>query len=106
MASWCAGDATTAAVGDQLIVRTRAASGLRVYRADGALVGRCPNGPGCTTANDSGQSLAVRLEAPIQHYVIHITGGTDDLSGETMDAFLDAARAAKARIETRRIEVQ
>jgi hypothetical protein len=101
------GDATVAAVGDHLIVRTRALGGgdLRVYRADGALVGRCPVASECTISADGTLSLEVRLDAPLQHHVILVRGVTGHISGETMNAYLDAARAASARIDTRRIEV-
>ncbi len=94
------GDSTEAAVGDRLIVRARprARGELRVYRAGGTLVARCPGGPGCTVSGDGGHSIEVRLEAPVPHHVILVVGMTGDLPGATMEAYLDAARAANARI--------
>ncbi|HWO18789.1 MAG TPA: hypothetical protein VNO30_08430 [Kofleriaceae bacterium] len=102
------GDAQAAAVGDQLIIRARphGPGELRVYRADGALLARCPGGPGCLTSANGEYALEVRLDAPVQHHVILVVGAVGDRSGQTMDAHLEAARAANARIVTHSIDVR
>ena len=96
------GDTREAVVGDRLIVkaRPRGTGDLRVYRADGPLVARCPTGPGCTTPAPGEYTIDVRLDAPVQHHVILTVGRGPDLPAGTMDAYLDAARAANARIIT------
>lgn len=95
------GDSTEAVVGDHVVIRARprGTGDLRVYRADGVLVARCPDGPGCITAHGE-HAIDVRLDAPVQYHVILVDGLTGDLPGQTMDAYLDAARAANARIVT------
>jgi hypothetical protein len=96
------GDAKDATVGDRLIIRARprGVSDLRVYRADGVLVARCPGGPGCTMPAHGDHSIEIRLDAPVQYHVILIVGMTGNLPIGTMDAYLAAARAANARIIT------
>ena len=96
------GDAQEAAVGDRLLIRSRSRgpSELRVYRADGPLVARCPAGPGCTTSAEGEHALDVSLDAPVQYHVILVVGAGAPLPGGTMDAYLDAARAAGARVVT------
>jgi hypothetical protein len=96
------GDSTEAVVGDHVVIRARprGTGDLRVYRADGVLVARCPDGPGCITAAHGEHAIDVRLDAPVQYHVILVDGLTGDLPGQTMDAYLDAARAANARIVT------
>jgi hypothetical protein len=100
------GDAQEAAVGDQLTVRARprGASELRVYR-DGALVARCPGGPGCRSSADGEHILELRLDAPVQYQVILVIGNTGDLPDQTMSSYLEAARAKHARIHTKQIDV-
>jgi hypothetical protein len=95
------GDSKEAVVGDHLIIRAqpREASELRVYRADGSLVARCPAGPGCTPAYGT-YAIDVTLAAPVQHYVILVIGLSSSLPEGTMDAYLDAARAVNARVVT------
>jgi hypothetical protein len=98
-----------AAVGDRLIIRAhpRGPSELRVYRADGPLVARCPDGPGCTTKAQGEHAIDVELEAPVLYHVILVVGASAPLSDGTMDAYLEAARAANARVVTYRpIDVQ
>jgi len=90
-------------VGDQLVVtvRPQTVGDLRVYRLDrseGALVARCPNGPGCTGGSHGEQTLELTLDAPVQYQVIFVDGATDDPPDGTKDAYLEAARARKARI--------
>lgn len=98
------GDAREAAVGDRLVVRARprGPSELRVYRVDGPLVARCPAGPGCTTAAPDEHAVEITLEAPVQHHVILVVGASAPLPEGTMNAYLDAARAAGARVVTSR----
>ena len=94
--------------GDHLIARAhggpggprRATSELRVYRAGGALVGRCPGGPGCTVTPGGELVLEVALDAPVAYRVLFVTGLVQPLAGETLEAYLAAARAANARIVT------
>ena len=95
------GDPSEAVVGDRLIVRARAGgpSDLRVYRDNGTLVARCPDGPGCITPVQDEHAIDITLDAPVQYYVILVVGKTD-LPAATMDAYLDAARAANVRIVT------
>lgn len=101
------------AVGDRLVVDARpsGAADLRVFRSSGELVARCPSGPACTS---SGSELRIELilDAPGRYHVILAAGlkrplpetgmgaGTD----ARMDAYIDAARAADARITVREVE--
>jgi hypothetical protein len=87
-------------VGDHLVVtaRPRDAGDLRVYRADGMLVARCPNGPGCRGEAHGAQIIAITLDAPVQYQVILVDGVSDAPPDAAMDVYLGAARAANARI--------
>lgn len=108
------GDSRSAAPGDHAIIRARprgagelrSASELRVYRADGALVARCPEGPGCTAAAPGEHALEVTLDAPVQYYVVLAVGVADRLPDEPMNAYLDAARAAHVRTTHQVIDVR
>ncbi|HWU85958.1 MAG TPA: hypothetical protein VN253_01705 [Kofleriaceae bacterium] len=90
-----------AAVGDHLVIRGRSleTGDLRVFRADGALVGRCPEGPGCTIEADGSRSLEVTLDRPVPYRLILVTRLTGNLPGATRDEYLEALRAANAHIE-------
>lgn len=94
------GDSREAVVGDRLVVKAHPgdASELRVYRADGPLVARCPNGPRCSIPAQGEHVIDVTLDAPVQYHVILVVGVRDPLPDGTMDTYLDAARAANARI--------
>jgi len=96
------GDSTETLVGDQLTVtaRTREAGELRVYRAGGTLVARCPDGPGCRTSAPGAYAIEVTLDTPVQYRVILVVGTGGVRPDGTMDMYLDAARAAGARIVT------
>lgn len=97
------------AVGDRLIVDARPSgtADLRVFRSSGELVARCPSGPACTS---SGSELRIELilDSPGRYHVILAAGlkrplpetGTD----VGMDAYIDSARAADARITVREVE--
>ncbi len=89
-----------AAVGDQLVVTARphGAGDLRVYRSDGLLAARCPNGPGCTSGSREEQTIEITLDAPLQYQVILVDGANDAPPDATVDVYLEAARAMKARI--------
>lgn len=89
-----------AVVGDHLVVtaRPREAGDLRVYRSDGTLVARCPNGPGCRSGSDGAQAIEITLDAPMQYQVILVDGVSDALPDGGMDAYVSAASAANARI--------
>jgi hypothetical protein len=95
-------DSRDAAVSDRLIVRARprGASELRVYRADGPLVARCPDGPRCTTPAQGEYAIDITLDAPVQYHVILVVGTVAPLPEGTMDTYIDAARTANARIVT------
>jgi len=86
--------------GDQLVVtaQPRMAGDLRVYRSDGLLVARCPNGPGCTGGSRREQTIEITLDAPLQYQVILVDGTNDVPPDGTMDQYLEAARAMKARV--------
>ena len=71
---------------------------LRVYRADGTLVARCPNGPGCRGEAHGAQIIDITLDAPVQYQVILVDGMSDAPPDAAMDVYLSAARAANARI--------
>jgi hypothetical protein len=94
------GDPDEAVVGDHLVVtaRPREAGDLRVYRSDGALVARCPDGPGCRGGSDGAQTLEITLDAPVQYQVILVDGVSAALPDGAMDAYVSAASAANARI--------
>jgi hypothetical protein len=87
-------------VGDHLVVtaRPRDAGDLRVYRADGTLVARCPNGPGCRGEAHGAQIIDIPLDAPGQYQVILVDGVSDAPPDAAMDVYLAAARAANARM--------
>jgi hypothetical protein len=99
---------TEVVVGDHLVVRAipRKPGDLRVYRSDGVLVARCPAGPGCKEPTHGEYSIEVRLDAPVQHQVILVVGQLDVPLDVTMDAFLDAATAANARVVRKPINVR
>lgn len=88
-----------ASVGDQLVITARPAGpgDLRVYRADGALVARCPGSTECTIRTGE-YSITVTLGAPVQYHVILVVGAPGAAADAGLDAFLDAARAANAHI--------
>jgi len=108
------GDSRSAALGDHAIIRARprgageprSASQLRVYRADGALVAGCPEGPGCIAAAPGEHALEVTLDAPVQYYVVLAVGVADRLPDGPMNAYLDAARAAHVRTTHQVIDVR
>jgi len=87
-------------VGDRLVVtaRPRKAGDLRIYRADGILVARCPRGPGCKGESPGALTIDVTLDAPVQYQVILADGLTDAPLEAVMDVYLAAARAANAHI--------
>jgi hypothetical protein len=87
-------------VGDHLVVtaRPRGAGDLRVYRSDGILVARCPHGPVCRTLPHGEYTIELTLDAPAQYQVILVVGMGDAALNGTMEAYLDAAHAANARI--------
>jgi hypothetical protein len=87
-------------IGDHLVItaRPREAGDLRVYRSDGALVGRCPHGPGCKAGAHGVQTIDITLDAPVQYQVILVDGVSDAPPDGSIDAYLAAARAANARV--------
>jgi len=94
-------------VGDRLIVTARPQGNgeLRVYRGDGVLVARCPRGPGCQgstrDAGDAGkQVIEITLDAPVQYHLILAIGDVEALPELSLNTYVDAARAAGARIVT------
>lgn len=93
-----------AAVGDHLVVtaRPREAGDLRVYRSDGVLIARCPRGPGCRAGSHDVQTIEITLDAPGRYQVILVDGVSDAPPDGAIDAYLDAARAAHARITIHR----
>jgi hypothetical protein len=95
------------AVGDQLIVtaRPRKAGDLRVYRSDGKLIARCPNGSGCRAGSHGEQIIEITLDAPAQYQVILVDDVSDALPDGAMDVYVDAAGAANARVTKRSIDV-
>ena len=90
------GDAGEVKVGDTLnvIARPDGAADLRVYRSDGKLVARCPDGPHCRTGNHGELTIEAVLDAPLQYQVILVAGMPGALPNATMDAYLEAATAA------------
>lgn len=89
-------------VGDHLIVKAGMPEPgeLRIYRSAGTLVAWCPDGPGCTTATNGEYAIDIALDAPVQYHVLLVVGMTAASLSGTMDAYLDAARTANARILT------
>ncbi len=101
------------AVGDRVRVKAtpRGSGDLRVFREDGTLVARCPEEPRCAAKPNGELILEITLDAPVQYRAILVEGmnpGTLDTSGDSsMNAFLEAARAANARVVIRPpLEVQ
>jgi hypothetical protein len=91
-----------AVAGDHLVVRARHSKPgeLRVYRADGALVARCPGGPGCSSSTESEFALDILLDAPVPHHVIFVEGVVGIPIAATMEIYIDAARTANAHVVT------
>jgi hypothetical protein len=89
-------------IGDQLVVTTRPrkAGDLRVYRSDGTLIAKCPNGPGCKAGSHGEQRIEITLDAPLQYQVILADGMNEALPDGTLDVYEEAARAVNARITT------
>jgi len=87
-------------IGDHLVITAhpREAGDLRVYRSDGALVGRCPHGPGCKAGARGAQTIDITLDAPVQYQVILVDGVSNTPPDGPIDVYLAAARAANARI--------
>jgi hypothetical protein len=94
------GDGDVVSVGDHMVVtaRPREPADLRVYRDDGILVARCPTGPACTVSSGGDYTIDVRLAAPVPHHVVLVIGATAPLPDGTLDAYVNAARGASARI--------
>lgn len=94
------GDADEAAIGDTLVVSGRLleAGDLRVFRADGTPVGRCPGGPGCKLGPDGARTLEVVLDRPTEYRLILVTGTTGDLPGGTLSEYRAAVHAGKGSI--------
>jgi hypothetical protein len=90
----------TAALGDRLVITARPerTGDLRVYRADGVLVARCPGGPTCPTGAPDPLVVELTLDAPVSYQVILVDQLDAALPGGAMDVYVDAARAAHARI--------
>jgi len=86
--------------GDHVYVTAipRGSGDLRVYRADGMLVARCPRGPRCRTTGDRELIIDAELESPVQYFVVLVIGMRDAPLTWTMDKYLEAARATNARI--------
>jgi hypothetical protein len=90
-------------VGDRLQVTARPRHGggdLRVFRANDALVARCPGGPGCVSSTEP-YAIDIPLEQPVPYQVILVVGDQRALHAlpETpMAAYVNAARAASARV--------
>lgn len=95
-------DSKEAGVGDHLVVtaRPRGAGDLRVFRSDGTLVARCPDGPACRASVHGDYTIEVTLDVPVHYQVILVIGMGNAFHDGTMDAYLDAARLAQARIVT------
>jgi hypothetical protein len=93
-------DASEVVVGDRMrvIARPHDAADLRVFRAGGILVARCPGGAACRSSAQGEYELEVTLDAPVQYQVILVVGLRDAVPDGTMDSYMDAARAANARI--------
>jgi hypothetical protein len=94
------GDSGDVVVGDHLIVTVQPCEvcDLRIFRSDGSVVARCPNGPACRAEVTGEYFVDVSLDAPVQYQVVLVVGVTGLLSDGRMDAYIDAARAAHARI--------
>jgi hypothetical protein len=95
------------AVGDQLVVtaRPRKAGNLRVYRSDGRLIARCPNGPGCRAGSHGEQTIEITLDAPARYDVILVDDVSDALPDGAKDVYVDAANAARACVIKHSIDV-
>lgn len=93
-------DANEVVVGDHLVVTARpdGPADLRVYRSNGTLVARCPNGPACRTQDPGELTIEVTLDVPDQYHVVLVVGMAGALPVGTMDAYLDAATSAGARV--------
>lgn len=89
-----------AVLGDHLIItaRPRGLGDLRVFGSNSKLVASCPRGPGCMISTAGAYTLELALGAPATYHVILVVGLSNAPEGGTMDAYLDAASAANARI--------
>lgn len=93
-------DSSKVVVGDHLVVTARPneSGDLRVYRSDGKLVARCPDGPGCKPPTRGKYTIEVTFDIPARYHVFFVVGAVDAPLSGTMDAFLEAAAAAKAHV--------
>jgi hypothetical protein len=94
------------AVGDLLVVkaRPRGTADLRVFRSNGEMIARFPGGPASRLSSSGALVIEIILDAPGRYQVILVSGLRQPLPLGTMDAYIDAARAAKAHITVREIE--
>ncbi len=72
--------------------------GIGEFEGLDKLVARRPGGPACTASAREGYTLEVAPSAPATYHVILAVGLSDAPTDETMAGYLDAARAANARI--------
>lgn len=93
-------DSTSVAVGDRLVItaRPRGTGDLRVYQSSGALVARCPGGPACRTPAPGEYVIDITLDVPAEYRVFLVVGASDAPAAAPVDAYLETARAANARI--------
>lgn len=97
-------DSSETVVGDRLVVTARPRAGfgdLRVFQADGSLVAKCPDGPGCAVSSDDHYVIDLVLEKPVRYRVILVVGdkaALGDLPESAMDTYLKAARTLNARV--------
>lgn len=93
------GDTMRAVLDDQLVIQARpdGTGDLRVYRRDGKLVGRCPDGPGCSGGRED-YLLELRLDAPGQYDVVLVTGGAAGIPVGSKEDFLAAAHQQGADV--------
>jgi hypothetical protein len=87
-------------VGDKLVVtaRPRGRYDLRIYRSDGKRLTTCPGDPECKAGPHGAQTIEITLDAPVQYQVTLVDDLSDALPDGSLDVYVDAARAANARI--------
>jgi hypothetical protein len=96
-------DPKDAAIHDSFESRLpRGDNDLRIYRPDGSLAARCPEGPGCTTTA-GGSQLHVQLDLPGRYSVFLVVGTTKIPIDGTKSEFLERVRVVQARMEPPRV---
>ncbi|HET9620479.1 MAG TPA: hypothetical protein VFP84_03855 [Kofleriaceae bacterium] len=94
------------AKGDRLIAKAPAGDhDLRVYRPDGSLQARCPDGPACTTS-PHGMKIEIVTDMIGTYRVLLVVDGSVSVRDEAVDAFVDRATAEKHQLREKTFSIR